>query len=123
MSTFESWLLSNLLEISVFLIGGILAFLKLSRFQDESIKWREEFTETVEKMQVDLATHQKDPSPHSACPAHSAILQEIKGVLNLIQERISGVDTRMFTRINQLEDRIFDVLKLDATKHREGRGQ
>jgi len=65
----------------------------------------------VERLEEDLSKHIVNPVPHSACPTHSAILQEIRAVLSLIQERISSVDDRMFTRMGELERRLFEVIK------------
>jgi hypothetical protein len=107
----EKWLLDNILELAVLLVGGVIAYIKLNRFQDEAIAWRKDFSQQVCKFEVDLKNHIESPAPHLVCPAHGAILQEIRGVLTTINERILAIDNRVFVRINGLEERIFELLK------------
>jgi len=107
----EQWLLANLFQIIVIVIGGIIAFVKLNQFQVESIKWREDFSRVIRKMETDLAHHIESPTPHPACPAHEAILLQVKEVLGQMHMRIGSMDDRWFARINELENRIFAVIR------------
>ena len=112
----ENWLANNALELAVLVIGGIIGFVKLSRFQDDANKWRGEFGKTISEIKQAFDRHVEAPTPHSSCPAHAAILNEIRSVLRSIDQRITAVDDRMFGKINDLEKRLFDLLHEQVKK-------
>jgi len=112
----QQWLLDNMLNALVLIIGAIIVYVKQGQFQTEALKWRGEFTKALDKMEGEVKRHIESPTPHIVCPAHGAILSEIRNVLNSIQDRITAVDNRMFGRMNELEERIFQVIHKERDK-------
>jgi len=93
----EQWLKDNIFQIIVVLGGGVFAFFKLYQFQNEALKWRDEFMALVKKLQEDIDVHVQASTPHSGCLACSAIMLEIKGILGSINARLNNIDDRIFT--------------------------
>jgi hypothetical protein len=92
MTPLEKWLLDNVFQIGILLIGGIFAFLKLQNFQTG-------MKDRVKKDEELLSKHLTDANPHADCPVHGESLISIKKSIDEVKQHIITLDERIFTVI------------------------
>lgn len=83
------WLLENGLEFIVLTVGIVIAFVKMQKLQEVTMREVSELKDVVR-------LHHEAPMPHLGCPAHDATLIAIKDTLDEVRTQLKELDKRIF---------------------------
>ena len=93
MSTWESWLVSNALEIILIFGGGFLAFMKMSGFQSR-------VGNKVETNEKAFADHLKSEVPHLSCSIEAEKLKSIIQRLERMEGKIDNMGDKLLEMVS-----------------------